>query len=1300
MPNSIARIVLSLFALCLLNQAIAQSTTPFKIKEIGTPIINSYLPTDYGAHEQTYSICQDTTGLMYFANVTGIIEYDGNKWSVDSRVSDDAFKGVAIDQYGKIYGASRSDFGYFKPDAVGALEFVSLVPKTPKTFADKGSLTSVDYLNGHVIMRSATALLNYDVDHDTMKVIPGVGRLGIADIVDGEYLVIDYQTGLNRLVNGALEPVKGGEVFKSLGVRKMVRFAENELLIVTKEKGLFTYDFEKLTPWKTEVSDLLSAQFGFSGLTLFDQYFAIGTETGGVYIINKEGRLIQKLDKSTGLSNALVQDLYLDKDQNLWVAQHGLISQVILNSPFTTLDERHGINGYVLYFMRHQEGTYVATATGISYHNDADPWQKTGDYKPFRTISANTDRAWMFAKSGKDFFALGNMGLWQINGTDYREIYSGERLWAVTVFEEQDRMVAGSIEDYLHLFEKVNGRWQHGGKIKGFHQPMDFLERTDEGDLWMTDSGIGVFKIKLNQQGDSVLWSKKYGQAQGLPTDERNRVFRHKEGLLFTTAEGIYRYDAEADYFFPDETFNQHLGKDYVFRFIEMENETIYASLNPKGKALLKKKAGGYEFSQYPFDRIDSHNSEYVSGLGGSDIWIAGSGIKHYDHTINQRPAVSFKAHIRNVNLSANDSLLYAGAGKWTVKELKPKQNAIKFSYTANFFDDRENIEYQSYLEGTEDDWSGWNNEPFRNYTNLPHGEYTFKVRARNVYGEISETSTYSFVIITPWYLTSLAYVVYIMLTVLFVVLIVRAYAGRLKLEKAALEHMVSQRTKVILQQKEAAEKHRELIQSQADRLKELDQVKSRFFANISHELRTPLTLINAPLEKLISEKKIEDPDVRQTLESIKKNGVSLLSLVEEILDLAKLDAGKLKLVQNPVRICNCLRELCEEFDLGFREKGVSFEHNIQVDMGLAVILDENKCGKIMKNLLSNALKFTPKGGEVAVILKHIEATGMLSLMVTDTGKGIHPNDLPYIFDRYYQSEQPGKKAEGGTGIGLALALELARLQGGDLTATSELGQGSSFELTVPYKEVAPELVKELIKVDNQSLEAALADTIERYNAKFEIDQPTLLVTEDHAEMREFIVDALAPYFNIIQAPNGVVALQSLEAQNVDILISDVMMPQMDGFELLTAVRKDERLHDLSVIMLTARADEEDKLFALTLGIDDYITKPFSAAEFLARIKNILENRIKIIRELKKLRNPEQPEVQQDFLEQYGLSDRELEVMQLLAKRLTNVEMAEQLHISNNTVKYHIKNLYLKLDISSRAEAARKAESLLGNPAD
>ena len=1269
-----------------------QAQSGLVIKEIGTPYINTYLPTDYGAHEQSYQVVQSPDGLIYVANVSGVVEFDGQQWNVDNRVSDDSFKSVAIGADGVVYGSTKSLIGRFLPDSIGQLHFQSLKSKIQNGFSGFGDIRGVNAFGSQLIFNAKKELVVYDITSDTTSLISTQGRFGRADVIDGTYYVVDYGSGLMKLESGRLEKLPGTDFLKGTTVHKILRYAEDELLFVTNSKGLFRYNFREIKPWQTDVSSYLKIHRGFAGSNIDDHYFALGTVTGGLVIINNEGKLIQRLDKEMGMGNdGTIEDVFLDKDKNLWVAQNGVLSNIIINSPFTTIDERHGVDNYVLYFQNWKGNTYVSTSTGIVVKDVSTPWQSLDKgFMPFKSISKDKDRVWMTVKKGDDFFSAGNKGFEQITKNGLKSLFQGERMWAAVALKNSDEMIIGSIEGNLHVFSKKKGEWQYDQPIKGFNQQMDFLEQTEEGDIWMTDSGTGVFKIKLNQRKDSVLSIRRYGPSDGLPEIERNRVFRHKEGLLFATGAGVFRYDQSSDSFIGVDKFNQHLAEDYVFRLIEMSSGDVYGSLNPRGKAWLKRTGDQFEFTQVPFQRITGHNSEYVSDLGGNGVWIAGTGIKHYASGYIHSPSVGFIAQVRSVRITnKGDSLIYAGGKVDQSPIFSPKENAIHFDFSASFFDQIQGLEFQSYLVGSEETWAPWNTQTGRNYTNLLHGTYTFRVRAKNLYGDVSSIGEYTFTIDTPWYLTLWAYLLYAVAFGVFVWAIVKLNTRRLIKEKLQLEATILERTEEITRQKEKAELDRAVIQQQADRLKALDKVKSRFFANISHELRTPLTLINAPLESLIYNGEIKDKKVRDTLKTAQRNGVSLLSLVEEILDLAKLDAGKLKLIKNPLRLKEFLSELLDSYTAGFEKKEIKLNYEFWPDPTLTLALDENKTGKIIRNLLSNALKFTKS--EISICVQYsAEKQDRIQIIIKDDGHGIHPDDLPYIFDRYYQSEQPDRKAEGGTGIGLALARELAQLQAGTLTVTSTLGSGSVFVLELPVEEVKVKTVATLATPTSNTLEASLQETLAAYSAKFQLDKPVLLITEDHPEMRAFVAQTLAPYFEIRQAENGKVALEVMRAEPVDIVISDVMMPEMDGFELLQAIKDDPKLRQVSIVMLTARADYEDKLHALTLGIDDYLTKPFNASEFLARIKNILENRIKIIREFKAINGTNDGLKNGDlsiFIAAYDLSEREVEVMQLLAKRLTNLEIAEKLFVSKNTVKYHVKNLYTKLGVTSRLEA-------------
>ncbi|MFY0593018.1 response regulator [Roseivirga sp.] len=1261
-----------------------------EIKEIGSPFIKNYLHTDYGAHEQSYRIAQNQNGLLYFTNVTGVIEFDGKQWAVDGNLSDDSFRGISIAENGRIYTASKSLLGYLEADSIGLLQFHSLNELLPVDEQRSTDIWDVQIVDDKVIYRSTFELLIYNTTTETFNSIKGEERYGQSDVIDGQYYVHGSVSGLMVFKGDRLEILPNSAELKKYTFRKILKFSDNELLLVSQNNGLLKYDFNSVSAWNTEVTNFLKDKKAFSGERIGHNYFAFGTITGGVVIIDKSGKLIQKFDESTGLpSNALVQDVFHDKDGNLWIAQHGSISHLIINTPFTVIDGRQGVEGYVLYTQKWRGKTYVSTATGLVEKSDNSPWQSLKDgYKPFTPVWDSNERVWMTLKHKDDFFAAGNSGLVQIMDTGVKPLYRGERLWAAVALKNSNYMVLGSIAGNLFTFQKKNGEWQFNGKIKGFNKQMDFLEQTEGGDIWMTDSGTGVFKIHLNERKDSVLSVKTYGIEEGLPQQEKNRVFRHRRGLYFATANGIYTYNRSLDRFESTGQFNPLLKDQYVFRFIEMANGDIFTSLNPGGKAILKKGTEGYSIQYSPFEKISSHNSEYVTGLGGNDVWIAGSGIRHFDWDFNQAKAKDFKALIRTVKVTTKgDSLIYAGLENQPTVNLGSRENALHFEYTSNYYEEIEKLDFESYLEGTEDTWAPWTSKADRNYTNLPSGDYTFHVRARNLYGQLSEEAKFTFTIATPWYLTYWALAFYLIFLVLIIWFIVRLNIKRLENEKVKLEQIVNERTEEIRNQKDQAEQDKELIQKQADRLKELDKVKSRFFANISHELRTPLTLINAPLESLVNSGKIDNEEVKETLIVAKKNGINLLSLVEEILDLAKLDAGKLSLVENPVRLHEFMGDMLKEYSATAKARNIAFEFDFEPSDDLTLVLDEKKSGKIIRNLLSNALKFTQT--KIIVKVKENHGADGIEVLVEDDGVGIDISDLPHIFDRYYQSELPGKKAEGGTGIGLALAKELAELQKGELIVESKLEQGSKFTFRFPKKEAKPEHIKPLISTDNEGLDIALNDVLSKYAEVFSVDKPVLLITEDHPDMRNFVAQTLKPYFEILTAENGKVALHQLKTNEVDIVISDVMMPEMDGFELLAAIKADKTLHHVSVVMLTARAEMEDRLHALTLGIDDYLTKPFSSAVFLARIKNILENRIKVIRafkELNKVVDDNAVDFVNDMSEEYGLSNRELEVMQLIAKRYTNAEIAEKLYVSNNTVKFHLKNLYNKIGVKNRAE--------------
>lgn len=431
------------------------------------------------------------------------------------------------------------------------------------------------------------------------------------------------------------------------------------------------------------------------------------------------------------------------------------------------------------------------------------------------------------------------------------------------------------------------------------------------------------------------------------------------------------------------------------------------------------------------------------------------------------------------------------------------------------------------------------------------------------------------------------------------------------------------------------------LIREQAEQLQSLDAAKSRFFANVSHELRTPLTLLLGPIQTLLKDGKLTGKQTR-LLQMARQSGKQLEQLVNDILDLRKLERGLLELHVQATNLPTFVSTYAAQFESLAERKKIEFSVELPPEGTPAILLDREKFRQILFNLLANAFKFTPHDGRIGLTVS-VEA-GTLHLHVTDSGPGIHPDDLPHLFDRYFQTSRPDKPAEGGTGIGLALCREYALLFGGTIQVDSTLGTGSTFRVAFP---VALADIGAAVMPDRaEDREAPLIGSAHQTPAASEIPdiaKPIVLVVEDNPDLQDYIRSILQEKYQVVTAGHGVEALEVLEkyrdqarvgttsgpspkgdvevgavfaasplpsgeGPGVGLILSDLMMPVMDGYQLLEKLKSDDATRHIPVVMLTARAEVQDKLKALRIGVDDYLTKPFDEEELLARIENLLTN--------------------------------------------------------------------------------------------
>lgn len=596
--------------------------------------------------------------------------------------------------------------------------------------------------------------------------------------------------------------------------------------------------------------------------------------------------------------------------------------------------------------------------------------------------------------------------------------------------------------------------------------------------------------------------------------------------------------------------------------------------------------------------------------------------------------ASDFYINYRRVTYGQPDSPLPASISGLNHIELSYKNNSFAIELAALDFHAPEKNRYAYILEGYQDDWVEAGHERRAVFTRVPPGRYVFRAKAANSDGVWNEKGlTLSIRIIPPWYRRWWAYGIY-GLSLLGLLYVIRRF------EKDRQRH-----------------KHQaELEQVEREKLQEMDRLKTDFFANISHEFRTPLTLILGPTEEML---KSAEGANKRNLSLIRRSSRRLLQLIDQLLDLSKLDRERLKLRAEPGDFGAFLNGLVMSFESLAERKGVHLRFTSDETLvEQEAWFDRDKIEKIFTNLLSNAFKFTPEGGEVSVTVQRAKecpfrtgdaeghahefvhtrcliclsegdasAPGCLLITVADTGEGIPAEQLPHIFDRFYQADSSSRRVHGGTGIGLALVKELVEMHYGSIVVHSREGQGTTFHISLPLGKahLKPE---EIVEAEGQPAEAAADVEIEDKRAEDILEaplpeeddrdelaqdgRPILLIIEDNADVRAYIREQLQADYIILEAEDGQAGIDRAVEAIPDLVISDVMMPKKDGYEVCRTLKSDQRTSHIPIILLTAKARAEEKLAGLETGADAYVLKPFRQQELAVRVRNLIELRRKL----------------------------------------------------------------------------------------
>jgi signal transduction histidine kinase/DNA-binding response OmpR family regulator/ligand-binding sensor domain-containing protein len=793
-----------------------------------------------------------------------------------------------------------------------------------------------------------------------------------------------------------------------------------------------------------------------------------------------------------------------------------------------------------------------------------------------------------------DIYADGNK-IW-VNGGRYLDIKSGFLKDVPSPFFENP------VGDNGFFAKDMHGRLWWAS-----HYYLLYLDRTESGDKWVLEiemperefyktdalhAGRQSGKLWISFKGKLLQYDPKTKAQRwfdpkdwGLPVSRIMVINEDQEGKLWLGT------DAGLVYFDPTNkstrrfTVKDGLANNFVCGLLTEGDSCLWLSTN---NGLSRFDILGNTFTNFfqddgltynEFNRKSyfkaSNGRMFFGGMKGVNSFFPDKLMQAYQRK-NQRSKLVLSAFeyidekrdttIRNTLYKAN-SIISLNHYDWS----------YTFEFALTDYDSPEETLYSYQMEGYKNTWSAPSKFNFARFNSLPTGNYTFRVRARESTGSWNPNELSVRVIVhSPWWYTWWAYTLY---SIFLVILIY--FLRRYELNRQRLKYNL------------------DLGKVEAERLKELDSFKSRLYTNLTHEFRTPLTVIIGMAGQ------IRDESARL----IEKNGKTLLRLINQLLDLSKLENNSFKIDMKQGEIISYLRYLTESFQTYANSRNLSLRFFSPVE-SFVMDYDPELINHILINLISNAIKYTPSGGDVSVRIS--QDNGNLVIEVHDTGIGIAEKDLPHIFDRFYQVDGSITRSGEGTGIGLAHTHELVKVINGDISVKSTLGKGSSFIVSLPVKNEAP-LQESNFEGENTSLplKPLFAETSNLQDVEpltgTDSTLPQLLIVEDNPDVVTYLRSILGKLFQLDIAYNGKIGIDKALENIPDIIISDVMMPEKDGYEVCDTLKNDEKTSHIPIILLTAKADAASRIAGLRRGADVYLSKPFDKEELLVQLNMLME---------------------------------------------------------------------------------------------
>ena len=1235
------------------------------------------LTTASGLSQSTINkIIQDKNGFLWFATADGLNRYDGYSFTVfrndpndNKTLSGSDISTVCEDDEGNLWvGTRNAGLNKINLKTGSVIRF----PRGPSgEDISSAIIPSIVNLGKHKICAAVVGKGFVTLDSKKNVIIPAESDFQTPMIKDAVRffrhstgsLWIGTRTGylISVLGNRSYLPFNFGQKgpANEFRIRALFEAKNGDILVGTEGRGLFRFDHQnqKFASVFYNRSTLSSRQNIVTSISRDgSNNIWIGTDNG-IYICEGENfskfrQVVSNPDPEFGISSYSVTSLFTDSNLNTWIGtwEAGLNIDFHQKSRFSLL--RYKPNTFL--------GLLSNKVTALRANADQGVW-----------IGSNVGLSYLNYKSGLVEHLVNNADINRLNSTDIFDVNlletdSQGTLWigvwgkglfnmdanrkmisypvpkgivsnvAVTIkfssiLNAGQKLLLGTVGNGLLTFDLVSKKYEipytELNRKLFENKTISTLMMEGNSRLWIgtTASGLYVYDFKTKkidhwEKGISTS-SLRYNHVTHIHQDRKNRIW------VLTNGGGLHLYQ----------------GPGNVFKIFTVADGLVSNTLrgmveDKKGNLWLTTNGGISKMDPKTFKCI---NFDDVDGLQGKEFlinafdknsqdWLFFGGINGLNYI--KSDSLRSRLDVPNVyitNLKIFNKPVQVGAENSPLSEdilftkhltLQPGQSVFSFDFVALEYQRPKNNRYAYYLEGFEKDWNYVGTQRSASYTNLSPGDYTFKVKATNSDGIWAEKPfELKITVLPPWYRTWWAFVIYF----LSALAIVYGFIREIKIREAF-------KTDIRLKEIEK------------ERIQELEQVKTHFFTNISHELRTPLTLIISPIERYFLKNKGLNEEQNTRMSSIHQNAQKLLRLINQLLDLSKIESGN----QQPSIAKHDLILQLNSIMLGFENYAQQKQINLMwkpPQNDLFVYYDSDIIEKCVTNLLSNAFKHTPEEGKIGVSLSLIhdiqagkKKVKSVRIQVLDTGKGIASEHLNHIFDRFYQVPESMNRA--GTGVGLSLCKELIELHLGQIEVNSKLGEGSNFSITFPVQDSVFD--PSWIHSHENLLEKIVSNNpVVRKLDSIEHEKQILLIVDDHTELRKFVADIFSDRFQIVESERGEEALELALKFLPDVVITDWMMPGMSGINLCRALRSNPKTNHIPIIILTSKSSQDSQIEGMQSGADDYVSKPFNADLLEIRVNKLLEAKERARKNWQKqfvqkeLTEGKLPEFQDEFLQ-------------------------------------------------------------------